>query len=266
MFKSLLIPSCHTNIIKQTFVQTRFQPESLSKLLKIQTQRRTLFIQTETTPNAQALKFKSSRKLLPDTETIEILNKKESVSQPLAFDLFQIDGVKGLMIGSDFITVEKEKEIDWNVVKPEVFMVLTEFISSGKMINSSPASSATQNTTEFGNEQLDEDQAEVIDMIQELISTRIRPTIQEDGGDLSFERFDFDTGTVYLKLKGACRSCESSSETLKGGIESMLMHYIEEVQSVEQVDDLEEEALKVEELVMKAKAASAASNSSQINK
>lgn len=239
------------SILPRTFLQglptkTLQSKTSLLKHYPLSQSIRSLFIQTETTPNVNALKFKSSRKLLPDNETIEVLSKRESINQPLAFDLFQVDGVKGLMIGSDFITIEKEKDEQWGVLKPEIFMILTEFISSNKQI-SIPEPQQNQKKNEY----LDEDEEEVIEMIKELIETRIRPTIQEDGGDLSFEKFE--NGTVYLKLKGACRSCESSSLTLKTGIESMLKHYIEEVENVEQLDETDEEAEKMEKILMEKK-------------
>ncbi|KAH3680718.1 hypothetical protein WICMUC_000189 [Wickerhamomyces mucosus] len=195
--------------------------------------KRSLFIQTEETPNEHAVKFKSSRKLLPTNQTLEILSKRESINQPLACKIFEIDGIKSILIGSDFITIEKTQNEQWGVLKPELFMILTEFLSSKEEII------IPEKKTEE-NELLGEDEDELISMIKELIETRIKPTIQEDGGDLEFIKFNFETGTVYLKLKGACRSCESSSITLKNGIESMLKHYIEEIEAVEQIDEEDE--------------------------
>lgn len=145
----------------------------------------------------------------------------------------------------------KRPEVNWQHVKPEVFALITEYITAGKpMVTVSannPTSSDAANgedveaASDIGVDSLaitDEDD-EVVGMIKELLETRIRPTIQEDGGDIDYR--GFENGIVMLKLRGACRTCDSSSLTLKRGIESMLMHYIEEVKGVEQVMDPEEE-------------------------
>ncbi|KAI5957163.1 hypothetical protein KGF54_000091 [Candida jiufengensis] len=195
--------------------------------------KRSLFIQTSETPNDQALKFLPSMQILGENETVEFLSGREAHSSPLAVKLFSIDGIKTIMFGSNFITVEKTPEYEWSILKPEIFSILTEFLTNGEPII---------NETELSDDlKLNEEDDEVVSMIKELIFTRIRPAIQDDGGDIEFIKFDEDTGTVYLKLKGACRSCDSSSITLKNGIESMLKHYIEEVEAVEPIDDIEEE-------------------------
>lgn len=196
--------------------------------------RRSMFIQTASTPNEDALKFLPSRNILgEDASTVEFISGRQAYNSPLARKLFAIDGVKSIMFGSDFITVEKLPDSPWVVMKPEIFSILTEHLSSGAAIITEDASAAVDTAPE-------EEDSEVVSMIKELIDTRIRPAIQEDGGDLQYRGFT-DDGIVQLKLQGACRSCDSSSVTLKNGIESMLMHYVEEVTGVEQVLDPEEE-------------------------
>lgn len=181
--------------------------------------------------------------ILKENETLEFLSGREAARSPLAVKLFSVDGIKSVMFGSNFITIEKlANSNQWAVMKPEIFLILTEHLTTGAPV--------INDDYELSNDmEINEDDDEVVAMIKELIFTRIRPAIQEDGGDIEFAKFDEDSGTVYLKLKGACRSCESSSVTLKNGIESMLKHYIEEVQAVEPVEEEEEEPLLVIEEV-----------------
>ncbi|ANB11270.1 Nfu1p [Sugiyamaella lignohabitans] len=195
---------------------------------------RSMYIQTSATPNDDALKFLPSQEVLGDgARTIEYLSGRDAHSSPLARKLFAVDGVRSVMFGPDFITVEKDPESNWIYLKPEIFSLLTEHLSAGGPV--------VLEGTEAASDTLpSEEDSEVVSMIKELIDTRIRPAIQEDGGDLEYRGFT-DDGIVQLKLRGACRSCDSSSVTLKNGIESMLMHYVEEVTGVEQVLDPEEE-------------------------
>ncbi|ODV90778.1 hypothetical protein CANCADRAFT_57204 [Tortispora caseinolytica NRRL Y-17796] len=194
-----------------------------------------MYIQTASTPNENALKFQPSQRILPEDSNgvFEYLSGREAHSSPLAKKLFGIDGVKSVMFGPDFITVEKEPEIGWTILKPEIFSIITEHLTAGIPI-------VLEGTKASEDTAPSDDDTEVVSMIKELIDTRIRPAIQEDGGDIEFRGLDPD-GTVLLKLKGACRSCDSSTVTLKNGIESMLMHYVEEVTGVRQVLDPEEE-------------------------
>lgn len=174
-------------------------------------------------------------KILGENQTKEFLSGREAACSPLAMKLFTVDGVKLVMFGSDFITVEKSAEdLNWQLLKPEIFSILTEYLTNGSPIMDE--SWKLSNDMDFN-----EEDDEVVLMIKELIFTRIRPAIMDDGGDIEFVSFREADGTVFLRLKGACRSCESSLVTLKNGIESMLKHYIEEVQSVEPVEDTEEE-------------------------
>lgn len=195
---------------------------------------RSLFIQTAETPNEHALKFLPSMQILKENETREFLSGREASVSPLAVRLFSIDGVKSIMFGSDFITVEKHhNDMHWSLLKPEIFSILTEYLTNGTpIINEDAGLTADM--------EINDDDDEVVSMIKELIFTRIRPAIQDDGGDIEFVKFEEEEGKVFLRLKGACRSCDSSSVTLKNGIESMLQHYIEEVQLVEQFEDDQE--------------------------
>ena len=145
---------------------------------------------------------------------------------PLAAQLLNVDGVTSVFYGLDYITVTKAADASWSHVKPEVFSLITEAITSGSEIVST-----VKNGTEYDEElgmqdslQYNEDDNEVVGMIKELLETRIRPAIQEDGGDIEFR--GFEGGNVLLKLRGACRTCDSSTVTLRNGIESMLMHYV----------------------------------------
>ena len=169
-----------------------------------------------------------------------------------------MDGVSAVFYGADFITVTKAADANWAHIKPEVFSLVTEAVTSGEQIVSTVEKSVGGDGQDGSEDTLsanDED-SEVVAMIKELLETRIRPAIQEDGGDIEFR--GFEDGMVLLKLRGACRTCDSSTVTLKNGIESMLMHYvgffltlwylfranglqIEEVKGVNQVLDQEEE-------------------------
>lgn len=154
-----------------------------------------------------------------------------------------VDGVTSVFYGKDYITVTKDSATPWAHVKPEVFSFITEAIANGQQIvntieNKTGQEGQGTSTSETAATYDPEDE-EVVGMIQELLETRIRPAIQEDGGDIEFR--GFQDGQVLLKLRGACRTCDSSTVTLKNGIENMLMHYIEEVKGVQQVMDQEEE-------------------------
>lgn len=198
--------------------------------------RRTIFIQTETTPNADALKFLPNHRVLPEamsTPFIEYLNPRSTIAppypSPLAAQLMNIDGVTAVFYGADFITVTKAADANWAHIRPEVFSLITEAITSGQtIVNVAERKEGAEDGQESGGAEdslaYDENDSEVVGMIKELLETRIRPAIQEDGGDIEFR--GFENGNVLLKLRGACRTCDSSTVTLKNGIEGMLMHYV----------------------------------------
>ncbi|CAO2650834.1 Nn.00g091310.m01.CDS01 [Neocucurbitaria sp. VM-36] len=211
--------------------------------------RRTMFIQTEPTPNADALKFNPNTRVLPENISspfLEYLNPRSTLApphpSPLAASLMNIDGVTSVFFAADYITVTKDSATPWAHIKPEVFSLITEFLTSGQPVVNTVAAKAGeqgQGGQEADSLAYDENDDDVVGMIKELLDTRVRPAIQEDGGDIEFR--GFNDGQVLLKLRGACRTCDSSTVTLKNGIESMLMHYIEEVKGVQQVLDQEEE-------------------------
>jgi NFU1 iron-sulfur cluster scaffold homolog, mitochondrial len=189
-----------------------------------------MFIQTESTPNDDSLKFIPGVTVMGDG-TAEFLDTRSSLASPLAIRLMGIEGVKGVFYGPDFVTVSKDSENPWAVIKPEVYSILMEFFSSGQKLfrSEEEREAAGPQDTRI----LDTD-SETVAMIKELLETRVRPAIMEDGGDIEYRGFEED-GFVKVKLKGSCRGCDSSTVTLKSGIERMLMHYIPEVKGVEQV-------------------------------
>lgn len=151
---------------------------------------------------------------------------------PLARHLFRVEGVKSVFLGPDFITITKESEdIDWNIIKPDIYATIMDFFSSGLPIVTEDAPRSETAATE--------EDDEVVAMIKELLDTRIRPTVQEDGGDVLYR--GFQDGIVQLKLQGSCTSCPSSIITLRSGIQNMLQFYIPEVEGVEQVTDDDED-------------------------
>ncbi|KAJ3286232.1 NifU-like protein 5, mitochondrial [Rhizoclosmatium sp. JEL0117] len=206
-----------------------------------QTHVRSLFIQTAPTPNANSLKFSPGVAVVGSANTtIEFTSARAAMASPLAKRLFRIDGVKEVFLGPDFITVTKVDEAEWPLLKPDLYASIMDHYSSGQPVlaQDSGASSAVPADTV-----IHPDDSETVAMIKELLDTRIRPTIQDDGGDVEFMGFNEETGKVMLKLKGACRTCDSSVVTLKNGIENMLMHYVPEVTVVEQVfDELEQQS------------------------
>ena len=185
-----------------------------------------MFIQTQPTPNPTSLMFLPGKSLL-ESGSKNFASAREAMASPLAKRLFAIDGVTQVFYGTDFITVTKSDDYAWAVLKPDVFAAITEFYSANEPLlydaGADPTSAAHT---------INEDDDEVVAMIKELLETRIRPAVQEDGGDIVFEDFDEQSGIVTLKMMGACSGCPSSAVTLKSGIENMLMHYIPEVKGV----------------------------------
>ncbi|KAL9088107.1 MAG: hypothetical protein Q9159_003305 [Coniocarpon cinnabarinum] len=210
-------------------------------------QRRNLFIQTEPTPNQDALKFKPNSRILPEdfpSSFLEYTSPRATISpphpSPLAGQLLAVDGVTAVFYGADYITITKDSSANWAHVRPEVFSLITEAVSNGSpMVTTIEGAQSQDQGMESNTLAASDEDSEVVSMVKELLETRIRPAIQEDGGDIDFR--GFQDGWVKLKLRGACRTCDSSTVTLRNGIESMLMHYVEEVKGVEQVMDEEEQ-------------------------
>lgn len=222
--------------------------------------KRLLSFKTYPTPNPDALKFESIElNILPfENKTFEFTSSMQAIHSPLALKIFKLHGVKSIMLGPDFLTVNKQEHINWANLSPEVTELMDKFLTEK---NDPVITKELYNKTEQEMLQEEEDDSELVSMIKELIETRIRPAIQEDGGDIEYKAFDEETGKVFLKLQGACKSCSSSEDTLKQGIEGMLKHYIEEVKDVEQILDPEEEIAmkefdKLEQQLKDKKAAS----------
>ena len=206
---------------------------------------RHLFIQTQTTPNQNSLKFLPGKPVLPaDHPTVDFSTPKQAaLRSPLADALFHIVGVKGVLLAPDFLSVNVEDGSDWNVVKPEVYAAITDFYASNQ-----PAIKEQPKQPQPQPGQAVVEDSEVVAMIKELIESRIRPAVQEDGGDIAFVSFDEATGVCSVQMQGSCKGCASSAVTLKNGIENMLMHYVPEVTAVEEWKDEELEAVSSEEL------------------
>lgn len=205
--------------------------------------KRLFSFRTLPTPNANALKFLSPEvMILPVNRTFEFTTLSQAQRSPLADKLFRVPGVSSVMLGRDFLTVNKQDYINWANLRPDIIDVVDAFMIKAELptVNQDMIDEAREEAALSS-----EGDSEVVSMIKELMETRIRPAVQDDGGDIEFMGFNEETGIVLLKLQGACKSCSLSGDTLKNGIESMMMHYIEEVSGVEQVLDVGEEvALK----------------------
>ncbi|XP_009414565.1 nifU-like protein 4, mitochondrial isoform X4 [Musa acuminata AAA Group] len=198
-------------------------------------QRRSLFIQTQSTPNPLSLMFYPGQPVM-EVGSADFPNARSAMTSPLAKSMFEIDGVSRVFFGSDFVTVTKSEEASWDFLKPEIFAAIMDFYSSGKPLL------LDSNVAAYMDTAIHEDDSEIVAMIKELLETRIRPAVQDDGGDIEYRGFDPDSGIVTLRMQGACSGCPSSSVTLKSGIENMLMHYVPEVKGVDQELDTDEGA------------------------
>ncbi|NVJ90066.1 MAG: NifU family protein [Methylocystaceae bacterium] len=178
-----------------------------------------MFIQTEATPNPSTLKFIPEQTIMGQG-TANFNDKETAVRSPLATRLFNVDGVDSIFLGSDFITVTKDDEQDWQVLKPMVLEALMNHFNSGEAVIKEEAA---------GSDDAGED-SDIVKQIKELLETRVRPAVAQDGGDIIFHRFE--EGIVYLTMMGACSGCPSSGATLKHGIENMLRYYIPEITEV----------------------------------
>nr|CAD1816922.1 unnamed protein product [Ananas comosus var. bracteatus] len=213
-----------------------FQPSRSAPWIGSQGQKRSMFIQTQSTPNPLSLMFYPGKPVM-EVGSADFPNARTAMNSPLAKSLFGIDGVTRVFFRSDFVTVTKSDEASWDLLKPEVFAAIMDFYSSGTPLFLDSNAAASMDTA------IHEDDSEIVAMIKELLETRIRPAVQDDGGDIEYRGFDPETGIVKLRMQGACSGCPSSSVTLKSGIENMLMHYVPEVKGVEQeLDSVDEEA------------------------
>lgn len=183
-----------------------------------------MFIQTEATPNPATLKFLPGR-ILNTGAAVDCPSPEAAAAlSPLAERLFQIDGVTGVMIGGDAVSVTKDEAAGWEILKLQVMGLLVEHLSRGHQVLSAAATAMVA---------ADDDDNSVGGRVKRLIETRVRPAVARDGGDIVFDRFD--EGIVYLRMKGACAGCPSATVTLKNGVEAMLKAYVPEVVAVRQV-------------------------------
>ncbi|KAL8247520.1 hypothetical protein R6Q59_008736 [Mikania micrantha] len=236
--RRLLFVSSSNNMISRftSPCSTPFVPFSyaLSGFGNFVGQKRTMFIQTQSTPNPSSLMFYPGKPVM-EVGSADFPNARTAMNSPLAKALYGIDGITRVFYGSDFVTVTKSEDASWDFLKPEIFAAIMDFYSSGNPLFLDSATSASMDTA------IHEDDSETVAMIKELLETRIRPAVQDDGGDIEYIGFDPESGVVKLKMQGACSGCPSSSVTLKSGIENMLMHYVPEVKAVEQELDDEDE-------------------------
>ncbi|KAJ1371412.1 hypothetical protein KIN20_033363 [Parelaphostrongylus tenuis] len=192
---------------------------------------RSLYIQVQETPNPLSLKFLPPKVILDHPGTYEYNNVGAAKSSPLARELFLVNGVRSVFFGEDFITVtKKDEDTDWGVMRAEILSTIANFIESGK-----PAIIPNGSPPTYEDTAIHEEDDDTVAMIKELLDSRVRPMVQEDGGDITY--VGFDDGVVKLKLKGSCTGCPSSSVTLKSGIQNMLQVYVPEVKEVIEVTD-----------------------------
>jgi Fe-S cluster biogenesis protein NfuA len=186
-----------------------------------------MFIQTESTPNPATLKFLPGQTVL-EMGTADFQSAVGAEVSPLAARIFAVDGVSGVFFGTDFVTVTKTDAVEWDHIKPALLGAIMEHFQSGAAVmagdTAQPNSGHAEHTGEDG---------EIVGQIKELLDSRVRPAVAQDGGDITFH--GFERGIVYLHMQGACAGCPSSTLTLKMGIENLLRHYIPEVTEVRPV-------------------------------
>jgi len=183
-----------------------------------------MFIQTESTPNPATLKFLPGRTVL-DAGTADFTSVEAAGDSPLAKRIFAVDGVTGVFLANDFVTVTKAESVAWEHLKPSVLGAIMEHYQSGLPVITGETAS--------GHASHEGPDSEIVGQIKELLDTRVRPAVAQDGGDITFH--GFERGVVYLHMQGACAGCPSSTLTLKMGIENLLRHYIPEVTEVRPV-------------------------------
>jgi Fe-S cluster biogenesis protein NfuA len=190
-----------------------------------------MFIQTEATPNPEVLKFLPGREVMGEGAR-DIRDADEAKAAPLAAEIFGLDGVRRLYFGPDFLTVEKAPDADWAYLKAPILAAIMDHYSSGAPLF--PGEVAGAAAAGHSEDVYEGETAQIVAEIKDLLDTRIRPAVAQDGGDILFDRFDAATGVVWLNMRGACSGCPSSTATLKSGVENMLKHYVPEVTGVEQ--------------------------------
>jgi Fe-S cluster biogenesis protein NfuA len=184
-----------------------------------------MFIQTEPTPNPNALKFLPGRDV--SESPTDFVNADEAAASPLAEALFRIEGVTGVFFGYDYVSVTRAPQgLEWAQMKaPILAAIMDHFVSGAPLMRGGAFDSAGP----------DGEDSEIVAEIKQLLDSRIRPAVAQDGGDILFDAFDEQSGVLSLRMRGACAGCPSSSATLKAGVEQMMKHYVPEVTRVEQV-------------------------------
>ncbi len=188
-----------------------------------------MFIETQTTPNPAVLKFLPGREVMP-AGTREFVSEEDAAASPLADALFSLGDVTGVFYGRDFISITAGEGVNWNDLKPQVVAMLLDHFVSEAPLFTAPSASGIMVPAEDALFDDDAADADIVEQIKDLIETRVRPAVANDGGDIIYR--GFREGVVYLAMQGACAGCPSSAATLKNGIESLLKHYVPEVTEV----------------------------------
>jgi Fe-S cluster biogenesis protein NfuA len=186
-----------------------------------------MFIQTETTPNPAVLKFLPGREMMKEGAR-EFRDADDARVSPLAEALFALSGVTRVFYGGEFLTVTKADDYDWAYLKAPILAAIMDHFTSGQALLRDSETDGHDADVYEG------DSAAIVAEIKDLLDSRIRPAVAQDGGDILFSKFEPDTGVLWLHMRGACSGCPSSSATLKAGVENMLRHYVPEVTRVEQ--------------------------------
>ncbi|MDC0739023.1 NifU family protein [Cognatishimia sp. SS12] len=186
-----------------------------------------MFIQTESTPNPATLKFLPGQTVL-SAGTADFPSKDSAHASPLAEKIFEVNGVTGVFLGHDFVTVTKDDGTEWDHMKPSILGMIMEHFQSGAPVLAAEGVAPSGHADHTGED------GDIVEQIKELLDTRVRPAVAQDGGDITFH--GFERGVVYLHMQGACAGCPSSTVTLKMGIENLLRHYIPEVTEVRPID------------------------------
>ena len=188
-----------------------------------------MFIQTETTPNPLTLKFLPGRDVTGEG-TREFRSPEEAQGSALARALFEVEGVSRVFFGPDFVTVSRHAgDLEWRQLKAPILSAIMDHYTSGQPLYDGAGASKGHDDQAY-----EGDAAQIVTEIKDLLDSRVRPAVAQDGGDIVFNRFDPSTGIVYLHMRGSCSGCPSSAATLKSGVENLLKHYVPEVTAVEQ--------------------------------
>lgn len=192
-----------------------------------------MFIQTEPTPNPDTLKFLPGQAVTGASGPYDFAALEEAGTSPLAQALFQVQNVERVFLGSDFISLSKAPDADWKHVRPMALAAIMDHFVAGLPVMATGAAAAPEAQDGASVDDYEGETAEIVGEIIELIETRVRPAVAQDGGDIVFHGFDSESGIVHLAMRGACAGCPSSTMTLKQGIENMLKAYVPEVTAVE---------------------------------